>query len=225
MTATVTQLSQVRRSLTSVAYEQLEELIVTMQLKPGTAHSEVALTKLTGIGRTPVREALQKLEREGLVEILPRKGIRITEIDYKGQFLRLELTRVLLSLLARTSALRATPEQKQAFAEIAVAYDEIAEHPDLRLFMQFNKTLYNLLCVACHNEHTCRAASLLAGVHRRVCYIHFQQHADIPVFARIRAELARAIEQGDPETAVAIVHRRLDYVESSHKAVIDTGEN
>ncbi len=88
MSATVTSLSQARRSQTTLAYEKLEELIVTLQLKPGSSHSENSLQQLIGIGRTPVRESLQRLSREGLVEILPRKGIKITRVDYEGQFLR-----------------------------------------------------------------------------------------------------------------------------------------
>ena len=131
MSATVTSLSQARCSLTTLAYEKLEELIVTLKLKPGSTHNENNLQQLIGIGRTPVREALQRLSREGLVEILPRKGIKITEVNYEGGFLRVELARTLLTLMARTGAVRATSEQKQAFSDIAIAYDKVAQTPDL----------------------------------------------------------------------------------------------
>ena len=224
MSATVTSLSQARRSQTTLAYEKLEELIVTLQLKPGSRHSENSLQQLIGIGRTPVRESLQRLSREGLVEILPRKGIKITRVDYEGQFLRVELSRTLLALMARTGAVRATSEQKQAFGDIAVAYDKVARTPDLDSIMQLDKTMFNLFCDACHNEHVCRATRLLVGENRRLRYIHFQKYADIPVFARIRAELARALHQGDPEAAETIVHRRMDYIESTLKGRIHTND-
>ena len=61
-------------SLTDRAYGDLEELIVTLKLPPGSAVSEAALSVRLGIGRTPIREALQRLARERLVTILPRKG-------------------------------------------------------------------------------------------------------------------------------------------------------
>ncbi len=64
-------------SLTDQAYRQLEELIVTVQLKPGSVLSELALAAQLGIGRTPIREALHRLAREGLVVILPRRGIHL----------------------------------------------------------------------------------------------------------------------------------------------------
>ena len=225
MDANVTSLSQARYSLTTLAYEQLEELIVTLKLEPGSTCSETDLQQLIGIGRTPVREALQRLSREGLVEILPRKGIKISNVEYQGQFLRVELARTLLALMARTGAIRATSKQKHAFSEIAIAYDNVSQTPDLDSIMQLDKSMFELLCSACHNEHICRATRILMGENRRLRYIHFKKHADIPVFARIRAELARALVQGDPETAEAIVHRRMDYIESTLKGRTQTNAN
>ena len=222
MDTTVTSLSQARCSLTTLAYEKLEELIVTLKLKPGSTHNENNLQQLIGIGRTPVREALQRLSREGLVEILPRKGIKITEVEYEGGFLRVELARTLLTLMARTGAVRATSEQKQAFSDIAIAYDKVAQTPDLGSIMHLDKSMFELLCSACHNEHDCRATRLLMGENRRLRYIHFKKHADIPVFARIRAELARALNRADPEAAEAIVHQRMDYIESTLKSGTQT---
>ena len=217
MDSTVTSLSQARCSLTTLAYEKLEEFIVTLKLKPGSTHNENNLQQLIGIGRTPVREALQRLSREGLVEILPRKGIKITEVEYEGGFLRVELARTLLTLMARTGAVRATSEQKRAFSDIAIAYDKVAQTPDLGSIMHLDKSMFELLCSACHNEHVCRATRLLMGENRRLRYIHFKKHADIPVFARIRAELARALNRADPEAAETIVHQRMDYIESTLK--------
>ena len=219
MVASVTSISQARCSLTMLAYEKLEESIVTLKLKPGSIHSEINLQQLIGIGRTPVREALQRLSREGLVEILPRKGIKITEVSYEAGFLRVELARTLFALMARTSAVRATSEQKQAFADIATTFNKIAKDPDpdSGLFMQSDKILLNLLCEACHNEHVCRAIGLLVGEHRRIGYIHFKKHDDISVYARMRASFATALTRGDPETAEAIIHQRMDYIESTLK--------
>ena len=88
--------------------------------------------------------------------------------------------------------------------------------------MQFDKIMLNLLCEACHNEHVCRAMSLLAGELRRIGYFHFQKHDDIAVYARIRAELALALDRGDPEAAETIIHQRMDYVESTLKGRTQT---
>ncbi len=173
---------------------------------------------MIGIGRTPVREALQQLSGEGLVEIRPRKGIKITNVAYEDQFQRVELNRTLLAFIVRTAAVRSTSEQKKSFSDMAVAYDEVALNPDLDSIMQLDKTMFDLLCDASHNEYADRAMRLLAGENRRLRYSHFQKHADIPIFARIRAELARALEQSDAAAAEASVNQRMDYIESTLKA-------
>ena len=114
----------IRKSLTTTAYEQLEEIIVTAELEPGAILSEATLVAQLGIGRTPIREALQKLEREALIRIMPRKGIEVTDLNPAKQLLMLELRRDLEKLLARSGALRATEEERSAFIVIADAMDE-----------------------------------------------------------------------------------------------------
>jgi DNA-binding GntR family transcriptional regulator len=93
-------------TLTEQAYKQIEELIVTLRLKPGQVLSEQSLSASLGIGRTPIREALQKLALEGLVTILPRKGILVSEINPHSQLRVLEARREIERLLSRASAER-----------------------------------------------------------------------------------------------------------------------
>ena len=63
-----------RGKLTDQAYEQIEEAIVTLRLAPGSSVSELQLSEMTGIGRTPIREAIQRLAREHLIMVLPQRG-------------------------------------------------------------------------------------------------------------------------------------------------------
>ena len=80
-------------SLTEQAYRMVEEQIVTLRLKPGGILSEQSLSATTKFGRTPIREALQRLAREGLITILPRKGILVSDINPRNQLLLLEVRR------------------------------------------------------------------------------------------------------------------------------------
>jgi DNA-binding GntR family transcriptional regulator len=82
-------------SLTERAYRQIEELIVTLQIPPGTVVSEASLSERLAIGRTPIREALQRLARERLVVVLPRRGIMVSEINVRTQLRLLEVRREL----------------------------------------------------------------------------------------------------------------------------------
>ena len=74
-------------TLTEQAYRLIEEQIVTLRLKPGDVLSEQMLSATFGIGRTPIREALQRLAQEGLVIILPRKGILVSDLNPRISFL------------------------------------------------------------------------------------------------------------------------------------------
>jgi DNA-binding GntR family transcriptional regulator len=73
------------RSLAEAAHSLLEEMIVTLQLKPGSLWSEEALSERIAIGRTPVREAAKRLQADSRVRILPRHGLQIAEIDLHEQ--------------------------------------------------------------------------------------------------------------------------------------------
>ena len=72
---------KLQRSLAEQAYDILEEMIVTLVLPPGATLSENELIEKTGLGRTPMREALQRLSDVGLIDIVPRQGTKVTIIS------------------------------------------------------------------------------------------------------------------------------------------------
>ena len=106
-------------TLTDRAYSELEEIIVTLQIPPGTVLSERTLMQRLKIGRTPTREALQRLAHDGLVVIIPRRGIMVSEINLQKQFRLLEVRREIERLMARLAAERANDEERKEFAELA----------------------------------------------------------------------------------------------------------
>lgn len=209
-------------SLTDRAYAMIEEMIVTLHLAPGTVLSETALSEDLEIGRTPIREALQRLAREGLVVILPRKGILVSEINPRSQLLLLEVRRELERLLARTGAIRSTADERRQFQDIADGMEKAADRNDEISFMRLDDALNQLIAEAAHNEYANRAIGLLHGLARRFWYMHYKEAADLPLAARLHARLARAIAEGDPEGASEASDRLVDYVETFTRATVDT---
>src|SRR5437867_3340131 len=124
------------QSLTDRAYADLEEMIVTLKLAPGAAVSEAELSKQLGIGRTPIREALQRLAREWLVVILPRRGIIVSEINVKSQLRLLEVRREVERLITRSAARRASPAERERFRELARLFEKSARINDDVTFMR-----------------------------------------------------------------------------------------
>ena len=174
-------------TLTERAYRELEERIVTLQLKPGEFLSEYALSSSLKIGRTPIREALQRLAREDLVTILPRKGILVSETDPRKQLLVLEVRREIERLVCRLAAKRATEAQRERFREIAANMDRAAKTNDDMMFMRLDRELNLLLAEAAQNDYASRAMRFLQGHSRRFWYLHYKQAADLPLCARLHA--------------------------------------
>jgi DNA-binding GntR family transcriptional regulator len=207
-------------TLTEQAYYLLEEMIVTLTLAPGSVLSEQALSIQLGIGRTPIREALQRLAREGLVLVLPRKAIIVTETDPRRQLLVLEVRRELERLLARASAERATEDERRRFEEIADGMEAAAKTNDDIAFIRLDRALNTLLAEAAHNEYAARAIRLLNGHSRRFWYLHYKEAADLPKCARLHADEARAVAKGNAARAVAASDKLMDYVESFTRATV-----
>jgi len=207
-------------TLTERAYRQLEEQIVTLRLKPGDFLSEYALSASLSIGRTPIREALQRLAREGLVMILPRKGILVTETDPRKQLLVLEVRRELERLLARVGAQRSNAGQRQRLREIADGMDRAAKTNDDIVFMRLDRELNLLISAAAHNDYATRAMRALHGHSRRFWYLHYKEAADLPLCARLHAAQARAIADGDAPRAAEATDRLIDYTETFTRATV-----
>jgi DNA-binding GntR family transcriptional regulator len=208
-------------TLTDRAYRQVEELIVTLALPPETILSEQSLAARLGIGRTPIREALQRLARDGLVVILPRRGILVSQINLKTQMRLLEVRRELERLMARGAAERATAEESASFAAIAREMRRASDDSDDMTFMRLDRQFNELISQTARNEFASRAMGLMHGLSRRFWYQHYRESGDLPLSARLHAEVAEAIAKRNPDAAAKASDRLIDYIESFTRKTIE----
>jgi DNA-binding GntR family transcriptional regulator len=183
--------------------------------------SEAELSERLGIGRTPIREALQRLARERLVTILPRRGIIVSEINVKSQLKLLEVRRELERLISRSAARRATDEERGAFRRIADDFEKSARANDDVAFMRTDREFNSLQAAATHNDFAVGAMSLMHGLSRRFWYIHYKQAADMPLTAKLHADIARAIAEGSEERAAKATDKLLDVIEKFTRDTTD----
>jgi DNA-binding GntR family transcriptional regulator len=209
-------------TLTDRAYHELEEMIVTLQLSPGTVLSEQALALRLKIGRTPIREALQRLARDGLVVIMPRRGILVSEINLRLQLRLLEVRRELERLMASLAAERATAEERQEFAAMAEAMLTAADQSDDIAFMRLDQRFNVLIAEAARNEFARRSMGLMNALSRRFWYQHYQQVADLPLTAKLHAAVAEAVAQRKAKAAAAASDRLIDYIEDFARKTLDS---
>lgn len=198
-------------TLSDNAYSQLEELIVTLKLAPGSVVSEAALSRQLGTSRTPVREALQHLEREGLVRVLPQRGIVITELDADAQLRLLYVRRELERLMARTCAAQATDDERAQFLRIAQGLRQAAARDDDDAFLHWDMVLNNALVEVTRNEFIAGAMRLMASLARRFWYAHRKELAATAQAATLHASIAQRIAEGSPEQAALAADALMDF--------------
>jgi DNA-binding GntR family transcriptional regulator len=208
-----------RRDLADQALTQLEELIVTLELAPGTVWSEASLCERLNIGRTPVREALQRLQNEHLVTIVPRYGVRIVETNVEDQLLLLEVRRELERLVATRAAIRATDGEREQCNQMADTLVAKQEHGIIE-FLRYHYHVKRFITDVARNHYAARAILPFHAISRRFYYIHYLHTKDIPLAAEHHARVIRAVARGDETAAAAASDELMDYAVAITRAVI-----
>ena len=205
-------------SLTDRAYLRIEEMIVTLRLEPGRLLTETSLMSELGIGRTPVREALQRLAFEGLVIIMPRRGVMVSEINHARQIQLLELRREVERMIMRDAARRATPGERESFAGLARDLEAAASADDDVEFMRLDRQFNWLTVATCRNEFAAKSMQLMQGLARRFWYQHYREALDLQRCATLHAAVAREISEGNSEAAALASDRLIDYMSEFTRA-------
>ena len=206
-------------ALADQARARLEELIVKLELPPGSVWSELQLSEMLGIGRTPVREALQRLEADHLIKVLPRQGVQVTEINVTQQLLLLEVRRVLERLIAENAARRATPEEREQLLHMAVALEAMANR-DVLKFLRTHYEIKRFIAACARNPFAAGAIAPTHAMSRRFYFLHYRRAHDLPVAAKHHANVIRAIALGEEARAGAAAEALMDYVEQLTRATV-----
>jgi DNA-binding GntR family transcriptional regulator len=186
-------------SMAETAYRLLEEQLVTLKFPPGELVAERDLMERAGIGRTPVREAIQRLSAEGLLQVLPRKGLMVTPLRRSDLLQVVEARRVLERLMVVKAAERATPDQRQALRILATHMDTAGN--DLEGFFRLDRRLDELLEAACNNRYLVNALAAMHSQCRRLWYLH-RHRLNLPLSAQLHGGLARAVADDDGAGAI-----------------------
>lgn len=184
------------------AYLALEDRIVTLEFAPGAKLTEKAIIAEIGFGRTPVREALQRLALEGLVEVQPRSGIKIAEIRPEDYPRAMEPRLSLEPLLARAAARFAGPKDR---AEMSLRVQEMqraARRGEVRAYLRADKALDEALGQASANPFLPRILSPLQ-IHSRRFWFHYHGADGLEAATEGHVAVCQAIILGDAEAAFA----------------------
>ena len=203
--------------LRDVVFNTLRQAILTGELKPGERLMEIHLANKLGVSRTPIREAIRKLELEGLVTMIPRRGAEVAQITEKSMNDVLEVRRAMDALCAELACERITDEETQQLHQACVAFEAAVKTRDVKKIAQADVELHDIIVQATGNQ---RLVQLINNLSEQMYRYRFEYIKDASQHQRLIEEhrvIYESILKKDRETAsqAARVH-----IDNQKKAII-----
>ncbi len=191
-------------NLSARAYRLLEERLVTLALKPGEILTEARLMAALDMGRTPVREAVQRLSWEGLLAIRPRHGIEVTQLDPKDYPRVIAARNGLEQLLTSSAARLASPPHREALKACAAVMRQAAATTDTMEYYRQDKIVDGLIADASANPFAVRALIPLQ-THSRRFWFRYHEAEDLTEAVALHVEWIDTITSGDIGAATTCI--------------------
>ena len=204
-----------KSSLRDAAYEKIKRMIVTLQLSPGERLNEQMVSDLIGIGRTPVHQALQLLDAQGFVKIIPRKGL-IVQHDSLNDALTVLEARVVIEIeLARMAAQRASPGAISDIEASLGSSRKSIEAKDFQAFMDSDWLFHNAIASAASNAILSEMFNELHARVERIWYLRPWKLENLKRTQEEHSAVFRAIANRKPEAAAEAMRAHLDTLRAS----------
>ncbi|GFN21747.1 GntR family transcriptional regulator [Thermanaeromonas sp. C210] len=213
------------KPLREIVFETLREAILSGQLKAGERLMEVQLAEEMGVSRTPVREAIRKLELEGLVVMVPRKGAYVAGISTKDITEVFEIRSALESLAAALACERITEEELEELERLLVQVAECAEKNDLETLIQVDTRFHNVLYRASRNERLAQIINNLGDQIQRFRTTSLATPGRMKEALEEHKALVEAITARDVELAQRLAQEHIENAENRLMEAMRKGMN
>lgn len=201
---------QNHKPLREMVYEELKIQILTGAIVPGTRMMEVELAEEMGVSRTPIREAIRKLEKEGLVTIEPRRGAYASMISTQDMVEILEVRQDLEGLAAYFAASRMTDDEMKELKEIAGKYNDAVSFGSMKDMIQYDTKFHRLIVDSCNNKILVNMVEQLQEMVLRFRYIYYDNFKRAENMPEEHQEIIEAIASGDADRARAAADLHID---------------
>lgn len=192
---------QNHRPLREIVYEELKRQILIGEIAPGTRMMEVELADVMGVSRTPVREAIRKLEKEGLVTIEPRKGAYASNISIKDMIDVLEVRQGLEAMAASIASGRITEVQKEELLAVIENYRKAVSNGDIESMIKYDEEFHSTIIAISGNKTLMQVFSTVQELAVRFRYIYYDDFNRYESMPREHQMIEEAILSGDEEQA------------------------
>jgi DNA-binding GntR family transcriptional regulator len=201
---------QSHRPLREIVYEELRDLILKGEIKPGTRMMEIELAEDMGVSRTPIREAIRKLEKEGLVTIEPRRGAYVSDVSVKDMVDILEVRSTLEGLAAYLASKRMTRPEQLELLETSQRFNEALKAGDMALMIKCDTKFHHLMFEASRNKHLIQMVEALQELVLRFRYIYYKDFKRAEEMPVEHMRIYEAIASGEAELARTSAYNHID---------------
>ena len=192
---------QNHKPLREMVYEELKMEILTGEIVPGTRMMEVDLAEEMGVSRTPVREAIRKLEKEGLVTIEPRRGAYASMISTQDMVEILEVRQDLEGLAAFFAATRMDQEEMEKLRELSEKYNQAVREGSMKDMIRHDTAFHRMIVDSCNNKILVNMVEQLQELVLRFRYIYYDNFRRADNMPAEHQEIIDAIASGDEARA------------------------
>jgi DNA-binding GntR family transcriptional regulator len=190
-------------TLAELAYLELRRRIVFQDLPAGEVLDERSLVRALGLGRTPIREAVQRLQREGLVKVFPRRGVLVADMSLETLRQVFETRAPVEVQVARCAALRADRSDVERLQATLAPVDDLIAARDFRGLVEADEAFHLALADAARNPLLRAIVADLYGLGIRFWYSTLDRRppADITSEMALHREVLRAVEERNADKA------------------------
>lgn len=201
--------------LRDVVFHTLRRAILTGQLKPGERLMEVHLANKLGVSRTPIREAIRKLELEGLVTMIPRRGAEVAQITEKSLKDVLEVRRALDVLSVELACERITKEEMEELYRACQEFEKAAREKEPSVIAQADVRLHDIIVDATRNQRLKQLVNNLSEQMYRYRFVYIQEANQYENLIEEHREVYESIVERNKERAARAARLHIDNQELS----------
>jgi len=203
--------------LRDVVFNTLRRAILKGELKPGERLMEIALAEKLGVSRTPIREAMRKLELEGLVVMVPRRGAQVANITEKDLNDVLEVRIALENMAIEKACARITDEEMTALEKAAQDFQNIIENGSLEDLAQADEDFHEQIYQASGNRRLMQVLGILREQIYRYRIKYLKEEDTYTQLVEEHRQMTQAIREGDVARAQEL---SFNHLENQRKAII-----
>jgi DNA-binding GntR family transcriptional regulator len=208
------------KPLRELVFESLREAIIGVKLAPGERLMEIQMAEEMGVSRTPVREAIRKLELEGLVLMIPRKGAYVAGLSLKDIADVFEIRGALEGLAAELAAERITDGELEELERYLVKISEESETGDLNKVVETDTDFHSLIYSASRNHRLFQIISNLREQIQRFRTTSLSYPGRMKVAVEEHRKIVEAISVRDGELARKLAQEHIENAESSMMSMV-----